>query len=323
MIIVSLILFLLVAVVIGFCVNIFVKSLGTVMGAGTTADTEVAERLKTYAEYTGTGRGAKVPELAPSGPIDRLLVNTEIGRKFSRLVKRSGVTYKASDIVSAALLAAAVLFLIGTFIGSALTGLVLGIGALVLPYVWLQRQEEKILKEFRNQLPEAFTLMSNALSSGSTLTQSLEHAVKESRPPIKDELQVVVEQIGIGIPLDEALEDLQRRIRIPELDTVIAALLIQRRAGGNLAQLLGQATEIVREKIKLRNDLMVQTAQTRFSGKVVGLLPVVVIAGILLIDPTYIQPLFSTALGLVLLTVAAIGEILGFVLINKILAIDI
>lgn len=289
--------------------------------------------IKYFARQRLAARLAKVvqskqisdDEESPKGwqmPISHWL-NTGSGNKFSLLVTQARLDVKPLTAASNLALIMFLSLTVGLFItGSLVSSIILAAGIYFIAVVWLRQRRVKYEQRFVDQLPQALDLMANALSSSSSLVQSIEHAVRESRPPIKNELLMVVEHLGVGMNLDQALDQLYQRLPVPEMEILISALIIQRRVGGNLSKLLARTSELLREKIELKNELMVQTAQSRMSGKVIGLMPLVVVGFLMLIDREFIAPLFTTSLGLVILTFAGLAELAGFLLIRKVLDIE-
>lgn len=207
-------------------------------------------------------------------------------------------------------------------LGSMVSGLALGGCTTICIRAYYTRKVSLVRRALLRQLPEALRLTSNALSAGASLTQALVHAVRESEPPISNELALVVNQIEVGVGFDDALGYLNDRLRLVELESITAALAIQRRSGGNLSELLCNFAELLKERFQLKGQLMADTAQARFSGKIVGLLPGIVLAFVFIIDPAYLTPLFRSPAGLILLGLALAAEVAGFVIVNRILTVD-
>jgi Flp pilus assembly protein TadB len=176
---------------------------------------------------------------------------------------------------------------------------------------------------FFQQLPEAFRMISDLLKSGNSLPKAIEVTSREIQMPLKAELVKVSQKLVLGMNLPEALEHLDKKFPSSELKTVIAAMVIQQRLGGNLAKLLKTTAAVLEEKIDLRNELMSETAQVRFSGKIVGFMPLVVIAGLLIVSPSFVMPLFRTHIGVIILLTAMVAEMTGFILIRQVTDIKI
>ena len=202
------------------------------------------------------------------------------------------------------------------------TSIVLFGGIISFPYFWFLRKKQKNDDKLLLQLPAVLDYMANALSSGSSLIQSIDYAEKEIDQPFKKELKRVGQEIKIGVDLKTALSRLYKRTKMPELNTIITTLLIHKKAGGNLSEMLSKTSLMLKEKISLKNELFVYTSQARLSGKIIGALPIVIIAGLLIVDPEYLEPLFKTSVGIFTFILAVLGEISGFLLIKQILKIE-
>lgn len=250
-------------------------------------------------------------------------LKTKSGKKFTDKAIKAKLKMSALDAAGKMFLLLFTAIAVGILIlHSFLSAIILAFCIYFIHIMWLQKRIKNYQRRFVDQLAPTLILIANSLSSGSSLNQALEYAARESRPPIKDELLNIVEQLGVGVSLDQALEKLYQEMTVPELETVISALIIQRRVGGNLAKLLKRTSELLREKNNLKNELLVQTAQSRFSGKIIGLMPVVVVGFLLMADREFIAPLFTTGLGMAILSLSTVAELMGFLLIRRILDIS-
>ncbi len=259
----------------------------------------------------------------PEGALEKLILGLPIGRTFLSELSGAGMRTRTGLFLKMVPPLCAGVFAAGWIIlGSPISGLALSFGAILAIRVWIRRRSGEKKERLLQQLPEALILIASALSSGASLVQALEHAVRESAPPVSEELSRVVDEVNIGVGLDDALGGLSERLAIPELESVVVALTIQRRTGGNLSELLVNGADLLKERSRLKNQLLAETAQARFSGKVVGLLPAIVLGITFAIDPGYLAPLFETATGLVLLGVAFAAELSGFAIINGMLKVD-
>jgi len=263
----------------------------------------------------------------PAEPIlsDRVhawLTEQPQGQKLLELIKEAEVGSDPGKLVLYIGTLALGLFFVGAlFLGNLLTAMVLAAGIVVISYFWLQRRVAQKWKRFLEQLPEALITISNALSAGASIIQALEQAVQELTSPIQDELRTVVEEVKLGKDLEEALINLRARVPVPALDSIIASVLIQRRSGGNLAELLSETALLLQEDVRLENEMRVLTAQGQMSARLVGLIPLAMFAFLYFFNRAYLQPLLSTTLGMGLLTLALILEVVGFIMIQRIATI--
>lgn len=192
---------------------------------------------------------------------------------------------------------------------------------IIMPLVIVRRRKDKQLIIFEKQLGDALMLIGNCLRSGLTFQQSLGSIAKEMEDPIAREFSRVVNEIHLGSSLDNALTNMMNRVKSTDLMLTVSAVQIQHQVGGNMIEILGNIAETIKERQKLKDDIRVMTATGRTSGVVVGLIPVGIGGILMLINPEYVQSFFDTTLGIVLLAVAGIMEILGFLAIRKIVTI--
>jgi tight adherence protein B len=206
-----------------------------------------------------------------------------------------------------------------------------GVGAgFFLPRLWLNRRKSQRLKAFNGALADTITLLANSLRAGSSFLQSIELVVRESQPPISTEFGRVIREVNLGLSLEQALANMNRRVRSDDLDLMTTAIIIQSQVGGNLAEILDSIAFTIRERVRIKGEIRTLTAQGRLSGYVVGFLPIG-LAGILsVISPKFMEPMVTAPpdlagipLGLFILTAGAVMMVMGFVLIRRIVDIEV
>lgn len=199
------------------------------------------------------------------------------------------------------------------FVG-ALVGILMGLALLGLR---IRRRRKK----FTNQLGDMLTMVANALRAGFSFMQAFELIAREMDAPMGREVQLVVNEVNLGNTLESALDNMQRRVASPDFELVVTAVLIQRQVGGDLASILDTISETIAERVRMRREVMTLTAQGRMSGIVLALTPIVLAIIMNIISPGYMRPLFETELGR-LFMMGAIGmEVIGFLIIRKIVNI--
>ena len=196
------------------------------------------------------------------------------------------------------------------------------LGAL-LPYAMVRRRRTKRLYTFEEQLPEAIDLLSRAIRAGHPLTSGLKMVAEETQEPISGEFRRTHEENRFGLPFEDALLALADRVSIIDVRILTTAILIQREVGGNLAEVLDNLAGVIRVRFTIRRQLRVYTAQGRFSGYVLAALPIAVGAAIYSLNPPYISLLFTDPMGKLLVLMAVIFQIIGFLWIRKIVNIEI
>lgn len=194
-------------------------------------------------------------------------------------------------------------------------------GILLPPYLVIRAQKNRT-KKLNQQIFDALSIMSNALRAGFSFMQAMEMVSREMPDPISIEFARTYREINLGIPTEEALQKMVKRTASDDLDLLVTAVLIQRQVGGNLAEILDNISHTVRERIRIKGEIKTLTAQGRISGIIIGLIPPCLILLLLLINPRYLDPLLHTRLGWVLLASGVLTELIGLLLIKKIISID-
>ena len=202
---------------------------------------------------------------------------------------------------------------------NAVLGFVAGcLVCMIVLSISIQRRQ----KAFINQLGDMLTMIANALRAGFSFMQALDHIANEMDDPVKSEVRRVVMDVNVGLPLEDALNNMTERINSPDFNLVVAAVLIQRQVGGNLAQILDTISETINERVRMRREISALTAQGRMSGMVLGCLPFGLAIILQIISPGYLEPLFSNPMGQAALAGAGVLMLIGFVVIRKIVNIE-
>jgi tight adherence protein B len=192
-----------------------------------------------------------------------------------------------------------------------------------LPYMVVRRRRTKRLYAFEEQLPEAIDLLGRAIRAGHPLSAGLKMVADETTEPIASEFRRTHEENRFGLPFEDALLALADRVSIVDVRILTTAILIQREVGGNLAEVLDNLANVIRVRFTIRRQLRVYTAQGRFSGYVLGILPIAVGTAIYQLNPTYMKLLFTDPVGKLMLLTAVVFQIIGFLWIRKIVDIEI
>jgi len=216
--------------------------------------------------------------------------------------------------------AAALLFL---RLGSVATAA--GLGALLTPLPWLYvlRRRARRFGRFEAQLPEAIDMLVSALRAGHSLMTAIGFMGQESQEPLSGEFRKCFEEQNYGVDLRTALNNLGSRMAVQDLLIFIAAVLIQKESGGNLAEVLEKVARTARERFRLRKQVQVHTAQGRMTGWILSMLPVILGFGMYLVHPEGIRLLWTHPTGLKLLYTAIVMNVLGALAIRKIVRIRV
>jgi tight adherence protein B len=196
------------------------------------------------------------------------------------------------------------------------------LGALT-PYLIFRSKRKKRFYKFEELLPEAIDMLGRAIRAGHPLSSGLKMVADEASEPIAGEFKRTHEEHRFGLAFEDALLAMADRIRIVDVRILVTAILIQREVGGNLAEVLDNLASVIRARFTIRRQLRVYTAQGRFSGYVLAILPIAVGAAVYSLNPPYIKLLFTDPLGKLMVITALIFQIIGFLWIRKIVNIEI
>jgi tight adherence protein B len=196
------------------------------------------------------------------------------------------------------------------------------IGAL-LPYMVVRWRRTKRLYQFEEMLPEAIDLLARAIRAGHPLSAGMKMVADETSEPIASEFRRTHEENRFGLPFEDALLAMADRVSVVDVRILTTAILIQREVGGNLAEVLDNLANVIRMRFTIRRQLRVYTAQGRFSGYVLAILPIAVGVAIYNLNPSYMRLLFTDPVGKLMLLVAVVFQIGGFLWIRKIIDIEI
>lgn len=213
-----------------------------------------------------------------------------------------------------------ILFILSKNFWISIIGAIIG---LKLPDIFVNIQRDKRMKRLNNQLPEALTIISNGLRVGYSFTQAMSVASTELDSPIKEEFTRVLRDNSIGNTLEEALLSLSDRTKDEDLDMFITALIIQRRVGGNLAEILDSIVNTIRDRVKIRGEIKTLTAQGKMSALIISILPFAVGFMIFIMNPDYILELFKSTFGIIMMISAVVMQIAGIYIIMKMANIEI
>lgn len=195
---------------------------------------------------------------------------------------------------------------------------------LLIPFIYVKQMVDKRFQDFAKQFPDALNLMASSLRAGHPLFSAIDIVTTEMPKPISDVFESAKRDISLGADTKDAFYGMTKIMpNSIDLRFFITAVLIQKEVGGNLAELLDALSETIRERFKLLGQLRVQTAQTRISGIVLGIVPVGVLLVVFFLNPEYIKPMFETPDGQIALAISIVLIIAGFVSIKKISSIEI
>jgi tight adherence protein B len=192
-----------------------------------------------------------------------------------------------------------------------------------IPRVLIWRARRKRLEQFAQQLVDGLTVLSNALRSGQNLIQSLETLELETSAPISQEFGLVMREYRVGVGIEEALENLVKRVPNEDLKLMVTAINVVLAQGGNLAEIFESIAKVIRERTKLEGKTKTLTSQGKLQGVIVGLLPTFLGGVMYVMDPATMRLMFTSLIGNISLAAMVILQVVGYLLIRKVISIEI
>ena len=201
-------------------------------------------------------------------------------------------------------------------------GIVVLLGT-VAPFLYLSVRASRRQAKFEEQLPSTLQLLSGALQAGHSLQQAVDTVVHEAGDPIAGEFQRVLTEARLGRPLEEAFEAMAKRTNSVDFTWTVMAIRLQRQVGGNLAEVLNTVSQTIRERYTLKRQVKALSAEGRLSSLILSILPVLMFAALLIFNPLFLRPLFTTSMGIMLMGGAAVLMIFGVFWLKKITEIKV
>jgi len=244
--------------------------------------------------------------------------------KLRLLIMQAGLTWTVGQVLLTSLAGTVVAAWIASLITAALPlALLLGIVVGSTPCLYLFWQRAARFRRFEDVLPDAIDLMARALKAGHAVTSMIEMVAQESAEPIASEFRVVFEQQNLGLPLRDAMLNLTDRVPLQDVYFLATAILVQKETGGNLAEILDKLASIMRERMRLKGQLRIYTAQGRLNAWILGLMPFALFFLMSLLNPEYERKLWTDPLGIYSIYAGLVMMALGVFAIRKIVDIKV
>ena len=294
------------------------------------ANREVEERLE---RFTVTEQEEKqIIETAArrQSPLTEGLNRALAGRSFAEDLSAQLARADVKLTVGEFLALQVILIILGGALGFVLSGgsivfvLLLAVAGFFAPRIYIGSAQARRLKAFNNQLSDMLNLLVNGLRSGYSVTQAMEAVARELPAPISTEIGRVVQEMQIGLTMELALANMLRRVTSDDLDLIVTAMNVQREVGGNLAEILDTISHTIRERVRIKGEVSVLTAQGRISMYVIVFLPIAITLFLYLINPSYMSRLFTSGFcGWAMVVCAGLSITSGYFVIRRIVAIEV
>lgn len=318
-----------VIVVIAVVAVLAVVALILALRSGRDPEAEIARRLSAYVGEEGAEARDKVIEeeakhLARlteglNKAIEKRSFGTRISARLAQASLQLTVTeYLIWNLVSIVVLGGLAWLLFRNFLF--LFGVLFGF---FLPRVVVSALTGRRLKKFNDQLGDTINLMVNSIRAGYSMPQAMETVASNMPPPISEEFRRVTLEIGLGVPQEDALLHMLRRVESPDLDLMITAVNVAYEVGGNLAEILEIIGLTIRERVRIQGEIKTLTAQGQITGNVLAGLPFALTGVLYLLNRPYMQRMFTTMCGWIMSGVAVVIIALGYYIMRRIVDIEV
>ncbi len=318
-----------------------------IFGGRRVSPTERIEQVATAATEARSGGGSSGSKKSlrsqifgsrTASGLDKVVEKRDWGANQARELARADLQLRPTEYIAlriAAIVGAPMLvFMLGkTLMPSLDNGIALVVAVLMgwwLPRFYVNRRKKKRLQAFNDHLADTITLIANALRAGASFLQAIELVVRETQPPMSTEFNRVIREVNLGLPFEQALANMVRRVESDDLELMATAITIQHQVGGNLAEILDSIAFTIRERIRIIGEIRTLTAQQRMSGYVVAGLPIFLVVILNVIAPSFMAPMFDDTLtilgipaGVIILLIGAVMMLIGFLAIRKIVDIEV
>ncbi len=256
--------------------------------------------------------------------MDRVLRQMEVTPRLRRLLYQADLKWTIGGLVLMSVTAFAIPgYVTYARTGAGLLALAVGVACGLIPIGIVFRKRSTRLKKFEEGLPEALELIVSALRVGQSLNSALGLVTRECPDPVGSEFRITFEEQNYGLELKTALDNMIQRAPLQDLRIVVTAILIQKESGGNLAEVLEKVVEVIRERFRLKRQVMTHTAQGRLTGLVLTMLPIVLGCALYFVNPDMMSILWKRDIGIKLLYAAGAMIIIGGLVIRKLVNMDV
>ncbi|MGD0224961.1 MAG: type II secretion system F family protein [Terriglobia bacterium] len=256
--------------------------------------------------------------------VNKVLVRWSWAARLRRFIEQAGMQVRPGRIVLFGAVIGLVTFeVVETKYGIFFLAMASGVTAAFLPLIYVAIKRARRLAALEKQLPEVIDLLARSVRAGHSFASGLEIISTELPDPAAAEFRITFDEQRLGLPLRDALIGLSERIPLVDIRLLVIALLVQKETGGNLAEVLDKLAHVIRERFRIAGEVRIRTAQGRLTAAVLIALPLFTMLVLRVIAPDYITTLFVDRIGQVLLIIAGVMQILGSVVIWKIVQIKV
>jgi tight adherence protein B len=251
------------------------------------------------------------------------LLRFQLAPHLHQLLKQANIKWSAGRLLAVTGACFVIpAFLVYSRFATVIGGLVAGLLVAAAPYGWIVFMRKQRFEKFQEALPEALDLMVSALRAGHSLIAAMGLVARECSEPVGGEFRTCFDEQNYGLELKAALDNMLNRVPIQDLKITATAIMIQKESGGNLAEVLDKTAHVIRERFRLKREVMTHTAQGRLTGWILSLLPVALGTALYFVNPNMMSVLWHKPIGIKLIWAAIGMTILGGLVIRKIVNLD-
>jgi len=256
--------------------------------------------------------------------LNRMMVQWKWAARFRDFISQAGMKTRPGKIIlTGGLLACFGFLLAGFFQARILLSIFGACVAGAIPFVYVAVKRRRRLRRFEEHFPEALDLLNRAIRAGHGFTTGLGMIASEVSEPIAGEFRTTFEEQNFGLPLRDALHNLTQRVPLIDVQFFVTALLIQKETGGNLVELLENLAYVIRDRFRIYRDIRTKSAHGRLTAGILIALPLLMAFGLGIVNPSYLPVLYHDPAGPLILWGAGIWQVIGSVLLWKIIHIEI
>ncbi|HUQ98196.1 MAG TPA: type II secretion system F family protein [Gemmatimonadaceae bacterium] len=315
---------------IGILSLIFLGTLSVIVGGyvfinrRSLTEADIArDRLSAPESAERTWRLLKDERVSDLGFVNAILAGKGWVEELGIALMRAGVSMKPGAFIMVWITCGVLFAFIGLMLMGGFFGVIVAVFGAMAPILWLRRKHKKRLSAFENQIPDAVDMLVSAMKAGYSFQAATQFIGSEMTAPAGPEFARFYDEQRLGIEVRTALLNMQTRMDSQDLKMFVTAVLIQRETGGNLAEVLQNLADIIRERIAMRGHIETLIAEPRMSARFLALLPVVVALILMVVSPQFLDPMLESSGGRTALGVAGLGVIFGYGIMMRIADVDI
>jgi tight adherence protein B len=255
----------------------------------------------------------------------QLVEKYNLGPKIGTLLEQAGLNWTPARLVNMGIMAFGATLAAGWFFLPIpkLAALLLAVGAGVVPYIFVIRKRKARLKKFEEIFPDTLEFVSRSMRAGHAFSVSLEMIHREFPEPVSGEFRRTFEEHNLGLPIEVALQKLSKRVPSLDVQFFVSAVLLQKRTGGNLAEILDKLAYVIRERFKLRGRIRSVSAHGKMTATALSLIPVAVAVLMFYTNPDYVKFFFTDDVGNIMLASAVTLQLIGYLIMQQIVKIEV